>query len=172
MVGQAPARPTRLAFTQIRKAIPVTIRPRFLTVALLASATTGAVVVPAAEAKVKPATAAKILQDCKKDGTINKPYRLADLKKAKKAYGASKKSKKTYANCNSALTSAIAGLTGKKGTNSTNAVVKECANYGALKKKYKAATLKKALAGLNQDAASYTDCASSIESQLNTITKR
>lgn len=147
-------------------------RFRSLTAALLASVSIGAVVAPAADAKVKPATAAKILSDCKKDGTINKPYRLADLKKAKKTSTSSKKNKKTYANCGSALTSAIAGLTGKKGTNSTNAIVKECANYGALKKKYKATTLKKALAGLNQDASSYTDCASAIESQLNTITKR
>lgn len=147
-------------------------RLRSLTVALLASVSVGAVALPAAEAKVKPATAAKILSDCKKDGTINKPYRLGDLKKAKTAYGKNKKSKKTYANCGSALTSAIAGLTGKKGANSTNAIVKECANYGALKKKYKSTTLKKALKGLNQDASSYTDCASAIESQLNTITKR
>lgn len=150
-------------------------RLRSLSVAVLASASLGAVALPAAEAKVKPATAAKILADCKKDGTINKPYRLGDLKKAKTAYGKNAKSKKTYANCNSALTSAIAGLTGKKGTNSTNAIVKECANSrngGALKKKYPAATLRKALRGLNQDASSYTDCAASIESQLNTITKR
>lgn len=146
----------------------MTIRSRFLSTLLVATATTGAVALPAAEAKVKPATAAKILQDCKKDGTINKPYRLSDLKKAKTAA----KKKKAYKNCSTALTSAIAGLSGKKGTNSTNAIVRECAQKDALTKKYKAATLRKALAGLNQDAASYTGCAAAIESQLNTITKR
>lgn len=144
-------------------------RLRSLSVALLASVSVGAVALPAAEAKVKPATPAKILQDCKKDGTINKPYRLGDLKKANTTY---KKKKSAYKNCGTALTSAIAGLTGKKGTNSVNAIVKECANTDSLKKKYKATTLKKALKGLNQDAASYTGCAAAIESQLNTITKR
>lgn len=147
-------------------------RLRSLTVALLASVSVGAVALPAAEAKVKPATAAKILSDCKKDGTINKPYRLSDLKKAKKTSTSSKKNKRTYKNCGTALTSAIAGLSGKKGTNSVNAIHKECANSDSLKKKYKATTLKKALKGLNQDAASYTGCAAAIESQLNTITKR
>lgn len=152
----------------------MTIRPRFLSIALVACATSGAVVVPAAEAKVKPATAAKILADCKSDSTINKPYRLADLKKAKAAYGKSKKSKKTYRNCNAAIGSAIAGLSGKKGSTSSSAPARECrdSKTGGLTKKYKAATLKKALAGLSTDAANYSGCAAAIESQLNTITKR
>lgn len=147
----------------------MTIRSRLLSTLLVATATTGAVVVPAADAKVKPATAAKILQDCKSDSTINKPYRLADLKKAKTAYN---KKKRKYPECGAAINSAIAGLSGKKGKASTTAVIRECSNGGALKKRYTASTLRKALKALGSDGENYTNCRPIIESQLNTITKR
>lgn len=142
-------------------------RNRVLTALLIASVTGGAAAPSALAAKTKPASAAAILKDCAKDGTIGKRYRLADLKKARTA-AAKKKGK--YAACAPALTSAIAGYSGKKGKASTTAIAKECTRgNGGLTRKYKASTLRKAKKSLPADIAEYTSCIDAINSQLNTV---
>lgn len=140
-------------------------RPLALLLVCAAGATAAPSAVSAAT-KAKPATAKAIVKDCAKDGEISRKYRLADLKKARTE---AKKAKKT-AVCGVAINSAIAGLSGKKGKNSVAAVVKECGGKtGALTKKYKAATLRKALKTLPDDIADYTNCDAAIASQLNTV---
>ena len=145
-------------------------RPRLVTTALLVCATAGATATaqPASAAKVKPVSAKKILSDCKRNGSVTKQYRLADLKAARKVQ---RKKPSRYGDCDVALGSAIAGLSGKKGKNSVKTIYRECAN-GALKHKFRAATLRKAIDGLGADASNYTSCEVSIRSQLNTVSKK
>lgn len=148
------------------------LRSRLVTTALVLCASVGATAAvqpaTAAKAKVKPASAAKILKDCKRNGYVTKQYRLADLKKARTTQ---RKKPSKYGDCDLALPSAIAGLSGKKGKNSASAIYKECAR-GPLKKRYRAATLRKAVDNLGDDAANYTTCEVAIRSQLNTVSKK
>ncbi|MDQ8046432.1 MAG: hypothetical protein AAGC46_15825 [Solirubrobacteraceae bacterium] len=141
-------------------------KTRPLATLLLACATAGTLAPTAlATTKAKPASAATILKDCTKDNQISKRYRLADLKAAQKK---AKTSKKKYGSCSVALTSAVAALSGKAGKNSISAVIKEC-NSGALKHKYKLATLKKASKNLPADVKNYGDCDDAISSQIHTL---
>ena len=77
-----------------------------------------------------------------------------------------------YSDCAIDISSQIAGYVGRPGSHRAGRLIDDCAAHGSLRRRYAAATLRRASATLPPDVEEYGTCAQAITSQLSLRRKR
>ncbi|MCW3048254.1 MAG: hypothetical protein JWO74_2538 [Solirubrobacterales bacterium] len=135
----------------------------FSTAALVVGICSLVLAAPGAARTTAPAHGA-IVKDCLDNGRLDRHYRSADLAAAAKRL---QPDVEQYSSCPGLIASQRALYVGRAGATGRKAVERDCVAHGALRRRYPAAQLRAALAGLSVDVADNTQCRGMISSQLS-----
>jgi hypothetical protein len=135
----------------------------FRTLALIAGIGSLVLAAPGSAHTAAPAGGA-IVKDCLDNGRLDRHYRSADLAAAAKRL---QPDVEQYSSCPDLIASQRALYVGRTGATGPKAVERDCIAHRALRRRYPAAQLRAALAGLSVDVADNTQCRAMIASQLS-----